>query len=163
MRGPCFPLTADIRIPFQGAQSHLASRQARRSFRPRPEEHPCKSLDLHGCVSKERAARLVPRPHASRRIAGRSSLLHLSCACRAAMLLVEYTLALAREEGVFGRVSRCKSLHETNAIAQSYRLCTRVRSVTPLRWVISCANQARRSGYLCGKKSLHLKDGRSAR
>jgi hypothetical protein len=23
------------------------------SFRPRPEEHPCKSIDLHGCVSKD--------------------------------------------------------------------------------------------------------------
>ena len=29
----------------------------RARLRPQPEEHPCKSLDLHGCVSKARAAR----------------------------------------------------------------------------------------------------------
>jgi hypothetical protein len=37
-------------------------------FRPHPEEHPCKSIDLHGCVSKDGGDRYLPRePHASLR------------------------------------------------------------------------------------------------
>ena len=29
-------------------------------FRPRPEEHPCKSIDLHGCVSKDEGGPALP-------------------------------------------------------------------------------------------------------
>ena len=82
-RGGLIPETPVREV--EGKKSGLGLMRA--LLRPQPEEHPCKSLDLHGCVSKARAAPLVPRPRASRRIAALPFWFEAVVLVRAAMLL----------------------------------------------------------------------------